>query len=669
MCPYHEGVTGPIGPSVGDAYIEVHADTKPVEGDIRRGLDKAGKASEPEAEKVGKGVGKKLGDGVEREVGRRGPGIARGLRDGIEREVVDIKPNFRWNLRGKDGKFVGSAITSIKDEVEQAFTSAGSGGFFSKIQQGVADAIGAGFNVSGKSPLVGALVPVIASVVALVAGLLQLVNAAAAVITTLPSLLVAVGLQAGVLFLAFKGLGGAIQGAFAATNAKELKAALEGLTPSAQKFVKSLIPIRNLFRDLKWLAQENFFRGLGNSVAIAMKAIEPNLRKGVYKIAFSLGFAVNNILAVFSGPTFKHFMDRVIPATIHWIDTFGPSFGRLLLGLIRLADTATPFLGELGDLLNSGLSYLGDQLYKMALDGTFGDWLNSMLATLKEVGPLLGAAFDFIVEFLASIDKAGGKEVLKALADILIHFAAFLKSEAGWRAMQALIYAGIAGMYVLTFAVLGILGLLALLQGLVDWLIHGALPAIGDFFTWVGEKILGFVHGVGKWFDDLGDNLKEWFRGLGKLVGSSVGDLKETLRQAGKNLITGLVNGLMDSMPWLKSTLGWIGEQIKLHKGPPEKDRKLLVPAGKAIMAGLGEGIKIGVGDIRQMLGDFTTDLGGVGIDSSNSSFTFGQNAIQINFNGALPSTQEAMATGQAVGAGINSTIAARNTRLAVRTL
>jgi hypothetical protein len=125
----------------------------------------------------------------------------------------------------------------------------------------------------------------------------------------------------------------------------------------------------------------------------------------------------------------------------------------------------------------------------------------------------------------------------------------------------------------------------------------------------------------------------------------------------------------MDSMPWLRQILGWVGGQIQQHKGPPAKDRKLLVPAGKALMAGLGEGIQIGIGDVKQLLGDFTTDLGGVGIDSSNSNFTFGQNAIQINFNGALPSTKEAMATGQAVGAGINSTIAARNTRLAVRTL
>jgi hypothetical protein len=73
--------------------------------------------------------------------------------------------------------------------------------------------------------------------------------------------------------------------------------------------------------------------------------------------------------------------------------------------------------------------------------------------------------------------------------------------------------------------------------------------------------------------------------------------------------------------------------------------------------------------DIQSMLGDFTAGLGGLGINQNTTHVLFGANALQVNFQGALPSQDEATATGVAVGAGISSQLAARNTRLAVRTL
>lgn len=692
-------MTGPLhGDSVGDAYINVHADTSAVDGDLERGLAKAGDGAEPTADKVGKDLGGRIGDSVEKEVGKHGPSIAHTLGKEIEKEVVDVAPNFRYNVRGKDGRFVKKTAQGIADEVEEAFSrSTASGGIFSKIGQAINDAIGASFNISGKSPLIVGLIPVIGTIVGLVGALLQAINAVAATLTTIPALIAGIGLQAGVLLLAFHGIGEAVAGAFAAKNAKELNEALVNLAPSAKTFVKSLLPLKGIFDQLQYAAQQNFFKALGTSVTDVLNNIELPIRRAVVQLSTALGGAFKDILAAFAGPSFKTFLNTVIPATIQWVETFGPAFGTFLLGLIRLGTAATPLLSALGKLLNSGLTYLGDELTKLAKDPAFTKWLGSMLGTLKALGPLIQAAFGFIVTFLDTLNKAGGKELINTLTDVLNMLSKFLASEAGLRSINELIGIAIASIYTLAFVAEGILFLMASVQAFISWLINIAFPAIVDFLDWLGLGAQAIVEAIGRWFADLGVAIWHWvldtrkrivdfFEGLwtsindgkGRLllavqklpgeIKDALGDLGQLLLNAGKNVINGLINGIKSVIPNLRNVLSDITNLLPDWKGPEQKDRKILKPAGQAVMQGFGEGLAVGATDIKNMLGDFTDGLG-VGLNANTTHILFGAGAVAVNFRGALPTQDQASTAGAAVGAGINSQLAARNTRLAVRTL
>ena len=105
------------------------------------------------------------------------------------------------------------ALARSSNEIEDAFTKAsGPGGPFSKIGQGVADAIGAGFNVSGRSSLILFLIPLVGAIVGLVLAAVQAANALVAVLATVPALIAGIGIQVAVLALAFHGLGTAIRG-------------------------------------------------------------------------------------------------------------------------------------------------------------------------------------------------------------------------------------------------------------------------------------------------------------------------------------------------------------------------------------------------------------------------------------------------------------------------
>jgi len=78
--------------------------------------------------------------------------------------------------------------------------------------------------------------------------------------------------------------------------------------------------------------------------------------------------------------------------------------------------------------------------------------------------------------------------------------------------------------------------------------------------------------------------------------------------------------------------------------------------AGQNIIKRFSAGIKMEAPELRTAT-------------SEALSVIFGPNSIGVNFNGALPTNQQAISTGSAVGNGILSQLAARNTRLAVRTL
>jgi hypothetical protein len=89
------------------------------------------------------------------------------------------------------------------------------------------------------------------------------------------------------------------------------------------------------------------------------------------------------------------------------------------------------------------------------------------------------------------------------------------------------------------------------------------------------------------------------------------------LRSKGAQIINGLFQGLRAPWQKVKNWVSGIAKWIKEHKGPIDLDRRLLVPAGKALMGGLLSGLKFGfgpVGDFVYKAGSKISDvIGGIG--------------------------------------------------------
>lgn len=114
--------------------------------------------------------------------------------------------------------------------------------------------------------------------------------------------------------------------------------------------------------------------------------------------------------------------------------------------------------------------------------------------------------------------------------------------------------------------------------------------------TFVVNVANGMVNGVkGIW-----NGLKSAAEWVVKEVKTAFNALRHIdLIAAGKAIINGFWNGLKSAFNGVKDWIRGIGNWIRKHKGPIQYDRKLLIPAGNAIMQGLNAGLMHSFKDVQ----------------------------------------------------------------------
>lgn len=170
-----------------------------------------------------------------------------------------------------------------------------------------------------------------------------------------------------------------------------------------------------------------------------------------------------------------------------------------------------------------------------------------------------------------------------------------------------------SGMNLLEHLITGVLNAIPKLISAVPQIIGGIVMTLIRNFPKIidaGSQILfrlltGIIHVIG---DIPGTVVKIWNSIKNTLTGYDWGSI---LRNAGQAIINGFIDSVKAVWNNTKKFFSGIGDWIKQHKGPISYDKRLLVPAGAAIMGGFQKSLNAGWAGVQRDVNSWNAQLAG----------------------------------------------------------
>jgi len=152
--------------------------------------------------------------------------------------------------------------------------------------------------------------------------------------------------------------------------------------------------------------------------------------------------------------------------------------------------------------------------------------------------------------------------------------------------------------------------------------ITGAFDNAVSFVASIPRRITGFFGSISSWFADKFsevrngiangfDSAVSFVASIPRRILSALGNLGGLLWDAGASIMQGFLDGLKSVWHNITSFVGNIAGWIADHKGPLPYDRKLLIPAGEAIMGGFRKSLNAGWQQVQ-------ADIMGMNVGLSN---------------------------------------------------
>jgi len=633
------------GEDIGRAEIEVHADTSPFPGEAKRGVQRGLDDLDPDFKKAGEDWGDEASKSLGERFKSRVPEIVRKVTDEFKRQKITEHVNIETDY---DRDTVKNTVKKIARDVENDLAGSGIGG---KLTSLIGDAVGAGFNVSGRSPLIAILIPVFGAIAALITAAIEAVYGLGAALLTIPNLIGAIIIQAGVLYLAFQGIGDVLGKVLAAQDLNELNKAIQGVNPYLANFALEIAYIRDAFKDIGKYVSIAFFKSLGNVLLDIFDFNRYTLFHGLVDVATHLGTYFATIGKAFETPQFAKFLADLFKQINRFLDTNGPALEKFLTQVFGFLDSLMGATGAVGDLFSDWLRVFGNFLEETSKSKDFQDFLAKMPDILRESGTLIASLLDLVFALLNSVDKAGGKNFIEQLTGLVVILTAFLSSDLGIQGLQFLMITILILTAAFVDLVIIVTGFFGLIEDLGSWLLNTAWPAIRDFFSNLGHAIADGLSP--KTFLNLLDKISTAFL-----------DFISKAPGWGAKLIQGFIDGIQTKLGPLGSVLAFIGKQVSDHlqTHSPAKVGPLSKGGGPEgwganLVEGFAKGIMSGGDQVNTAVNSVANDI------------NFGPGAVIANFNGSTPTPGQAQGVGRALGNGIIDQLAARNARLAVRTM
>ena len=264
---------------------------------------------------------------------------------------------------------------------------------------------------------------------------------------------------------------------------------------------------------------------------------------------------------------------------------------------------------------------------------TFSSLIPVLMQIFSALSPLV-PALQAIWEAIKPILEIIGIIAASALVAIIIN----LISTIGVLGSIISLIAGI-----IIAAVTSIISIFNILLVIVTTSISVIVTVISTVVQMVIALFTGQWDEIPKIFNEGWNKVRDTTARMTNAINNIISSWGDSLVNAGRAMMDGFLSGLKSAWEGVKSFVSGIASWIKKHKGPISYDRKLLVPAGKAIMTGLNSGLNSTFGTVQDTVESIAGAITDAMDISSNISYngldslaTIGQRTFTGNYQGSM---------------------------------
>src|SRR5690606_30241959 len=157
----------------------------------------------------------------------------------------------------------------------------------------------------------------------------------------------------------------------------------------------------------------------------------------------------------------------------------------------------------------------------------------------------------------------------------------------------------------------------------------------GNAVNWLVRAGSGIMRGLRNGVSNGYGAVSAWVRSIPGRVRNALGNTGALLYRAGAAIINSLLSGLRSAYGKVQNFVSGIAGWIRDHKGPISYDRRLLTPAGRAIMDSLRKSMEGELPKLKRMLDTVTEAIAEVGANPEiRFSTSMSGSALRANLAG-----------------------------------
>lgn len=406
-----------------------------------------------------------------------------------------------------------------------------------------------------------------------------------------------------------------------------------------------------------WNALTEFFSALWNGIVSVATTVWNGIVEVVTPIIEAIKTAWNSLVEFFTnlwnsiteGSTtawngFVEFLTPVIEGVKSLWNGFSEFMSTIWNGIVEVATTAWNSFQSVIETVWTAIQ----QFITSAIE-VIQNVITTGMQIVQEVWNAVWTVFTTIVQTVWTVISTIISTVLNVIAGIISVATALIQGNwsGAWEAIKGVAQTVWNGIQTVISTVINAIStvistVLGTIQNTVTTIWNGIKDFISNAINNIKDTVINVANSLKDGFMNVLDSLKN---GVSNAIDAVKGFFDRLwnidLSGAGRAIMEGFLNGLKAAWGAVTDFVGGIASWIAEHKGPISYDRRLLTPAGQAIMGGFNAALMSGFEYVKSNVSGMADGIRSM-FDDAGSRVSAMSNALQGDFSNNVSGTLSA---------------------------